>query len=187
MWRHPHTLSGFNTCSWVVPFLKWRLSFHAAQGLLLLKPPSNDGTKGQVQAALWLDGRQRHISPPAPCFPKVTLLPREMGTPHKSALTTLEQLNSQYTIALYNSHHSEREKPLEYQRMLGNLQRLWQPSSPQQLFLRSAQICLTGNSCTAWELIQSMKVSLSFNSTLFTQDFFSERMPWVTRGSNLKF
>lgn len=145
------------------------LSFHAAQGL---KPPSSNRTKGQVQAALWLGGRQRHISLPAPCVPKVVLLPREIGTPQKGALTTLEWLNSHCTIPLYNNHHSEREKSLGYQRILGNLQRLWQSSSPQQPFLRSTQTYLTRNSCTVWELTQPVKVALSFNGTLFIQDIF---------------
>lgn len=98
-----------------------------------------------------------------------------MGTPHKSALTTLKQLNPHYAIPLYNNHHLEmnqREKPLGYQRILGNLQRLWQPSSSQQVFLRSTQICFIRNSCTVWELAQSTKASLSFNSTLFSQDIF---------------
>lgn len=148
------------------------LSFHAAQGLLLPKPPSKNGTKGQVQAALWLDGRKRHISPPSPCFPKVALLPREMGTSHKRALTTLKQLNSHYTIPLYSNHHLDREKPLGHQRILGNLQRLWQSSSPQKSFLRSSQICLMRNSCTVWKLTRSRKVSLAFNSTLFIQGIF---------------
>lgn len=148
------------------------LSFHAAQGLQLPKPPSNNGTKGQVQAALWLDGRQRHVSPPVPCFPKVALLPREMGSPHRSALTALEQLNSHYTIPPYSNHHLDREKPRGYQRILGNLQRLWQSSSPQQPFLRRSQICLMRNSCTVWKLTRSRKVSLSFNSTLVIQGIF---------------